>query len=112
MIKTLDITYARADLNQVGDNATQLDAEERTQLLRLLEDFKDLFGGTLVDLAIESIELELKPGYKPYNIKYYLVAIINKETFCRELKRLVVTGELTTVQYSQYGTTVFIIPRK
>ena len=46
-LKILDSTYAKADLKQVSDNKTQMDAEERTLLLSVLEDFEDLFDGTL-----------------------------------------------------------------
>ena len=38
-IKIIGIIYAKADLKQVANNATQLNAEERTQLLRLLKYF-------------------------------------------------------------------------
>ena len=47
MVKILDSTYAKADLKQVSDNKTQMDAEERTLLLSLPKDFKYLFGVTL-----------------------------------------------------------------
>ena len=47
MVKILDSNYAKADLKQVAYSATQLNSEEITQLLRLLEDFEDLFDGTL-----------------------------------------------------------------
>ena len=40
MVKILDSTYVKADLKEVADNATQLNAEERTMLLSLLEDFE------------------------------------------------------------------------
>ena len=38
MVKIINSTYAKLDLNQVSDNATQLNAEERTQLLSIIED--------------------------------------------------------------------------
>ena len=41
LVKIIDITYVNADLKQVANNATQTNAEERTQILRLLECFKD-----------------------------------------------------------------------
>ena len=88
-VKILDSTYAKAYLNHIANNTTQLNAEERTQLLRLLEYFKDFFYGTLGEWATEPVNLELKPGYKLFNIKYCPVPRINKETFCRELKLLV-----------------------
>ena len=78
LVKTLNSTYAKSDLKQVADNATHLNAEEITQLLSLLEDLEDLFDGTLVDWDTEPVNLELKPCYKPFYCKYYLVPIINK----------------------------------
>ena len=81
MLKILDSTYTKADLNQVADNASQMNAEERTLLLSLLEDFEKCFGGTLGDWATEPVNLELKPYSKPFNSRYYNVSIINKEYF-------------------------------
>ena len=74
MVKILDSTYAKADLEQVV-NASQLNDEER------LKKFQDLFYGTLGDWSTEPVDLELKPYFKPFNIRYYLFPIINKETF-------------------------------
>ena len=98
MTKKLNITYAKTDLKQVADNATQLNVEERTQLLRLLEDFEDLLDDNLGDWDTEPANLEIKPGSKPLNSKYYPVPIINKETFRKELKRLAEIGVLNPAQ--------------
>ena len=57
MVKILDGAYENVYLKQVADNSTQLNAEERTQLLRILKDFKDLFDGTLGDWDTEPIDL-------------------------------------------------------
>ena len=88
MVKALVSIYAKASLNQVADNITHLNAEKITQLLRLLQDFEDLFDGTLGDWATEPVNLYIKPVSKPFNSRYYLVPIINKKTFCKELKCL------------------------
>ena len=56
MVKFLDITYAKIDLNQVAENSTQLNAEERTLLLSLLEDCEDLFDGTLGYCTSEPVD--------------------------------------------------------
>ena len=45
LLKTLNSTYAKADLEQVV-NASHMSSEERTLLLSLLRDFEDLFDGT------------------------------------------------------------------
>ena len=64
-----------------------LNTDKVTQLLRRLEYFKDLFDGTLGDWDTVPVNLELKPGSKPFNSKYYPVPRINKDTFCKDLKR-------------------------
>ena len=89
-----------------------MNSEEKTHLLSLIEDFKDLFDGTSVDWATETVDLELKPGSEPFNSTYYPVPIIDKENFCKDLKHLVEIGVLTPVQHSQYGTPLFIIPKR
>ena len=75
MVKILDITYEKAYLKQVSNNKTQLNAEEITLLLSLLEDFEDLFDDTLGDWATEPVDLELKPYSKLFNSRYYLIPI-------------------------------------
>ena len=64
-------------------------------LLSFLEDFEDLFDCTLLEYSTETFDLDLKPGSRSFNIRYYLVPIINKETFRKELKRLVEIGVIT-----------------
>ena len=89
MIKTLDINYAKEELKQASDNATQLNAEEITQLLSLLDESEELFDINLGYWATDPVDLDLKPCYKPFNSRYYPFLIINKETFRKELKRIV-----------------------
>ena len=62
MVKSVGSTYAKSDLKQVADNATQLNAEERTQLLSLLKDFEELFDGTLGEWSTDPVDLGINPG--------------------------------------------------
>ena len=112
LVNIIDSAYENVDLKQGANNATQLNYENRTQLLRLLKYFKGLFDGTLGDWDTEPIHMELKPGCKPFNSKYYPVPIINKDAFCKEFKHLVKIVVLTLVQQSQYSIPVFVIPKK
>ena len=91
LAKIIDITYAKAYLQQVADKATHMNSEERTQLLRLPKELEDLFDRTLGDLNTEPVNLEFNPDSKPFNCKYYPVPRINKEPFWREIHRLVKT---------------------
>ena len=71
-----------------------------------------MFDDTLGYWATDPVNLDLKPGSKPFNSSFYPVPRINEEKFRKELKRLVEIGVLTPVQQSQYGTPVFIIPNE
>ena len=79
--KTLEISYEHSDLKQLVDNETQRNAEGRTLLLSLLEDFEDFFDVTLGYWATEPVDLDLNQYSKPFNSKYYPVPRINKENF-------------------------------
>ena len=99
-VKIIDSTYAKADLKQVANNATHLNAEEITQLIRLLKKVEDLSDDTLGDCSTDLANLYLNPGSRPFNSKYYTVSIINKNTILKYLKRLVKIVVLTPVQHS------------
>ena len=43
MVNIIDSTYEKSDLEQVTENETQLNTDERTQLLGLLKELEDLF---------------------------------------------------------------------
>ena len=49
LVKIIDITYVKADLEHVAAKSSQPNAEERTQLLRLFQYFEDFFDNTLGD---------------------------------------------------------------
>ena len=46
VLKIFYINYTKADLKHVNNNENQMNAEERTQLLRILNYSEDLFDGT------------------------------------------------------------------
>ena len=112
IVRILDSKYEKADLEQVAANAEDLDENQQKKLLSLLKDFEDLFDGTLGKWDTDPIDIETKPDHKPSSARYYPVPKINKATFKKELLRLVEIGVLTPVQQSEYGTPVFIIPKK
>ena len=112
LVKILDITYLKEELKQVAANATHLNAEEITLLIRPLKDFDNLFYGNLGYWDTEPIDLEINPVSKPLNSKCYPFPRINKENFHKELKLLLEIGFITPLQNSQYGNPVFIIPKK
>ena len=54
-----------AEIEEVLANATQLNYEERNQLLSLIRSFEGFFNGNLRNLDTEPVDLELNPDSKP-----------------------------------------------
>ena len=61
-------------------------------------DILRVFNVTLGYWCTVPVNLELNPGSKPFNSKYYPVPILNKETFRKDIKLLVKIGVLTPVK--------------
>ncbi|GFH61806.1 hypothetical protein CTEN210_18281 [Chaetoceros tenuissimus] len=71
-----------------------------------------MFDGTLGRWKTDPVKIQLKEGAKAVNSRWYPVPKINKETFKKELELLVKIGVLEVVHESEWGTPVFIIPKK
>ena len=112
MVRIFDSTYVNSDLEKVADIVTQINDRERTQQLGLLNYLEDLLSGTLGYWDTQPVYFELKPYSEPFNCKHYPLPRINKDTFRKEIELLAETLVLNTVKHYQYGTTVFIIPKK
>jgi Reverse transcriptase (RNA-dependent DNA polymerase). len=91
--------------------ATQLNKQQQLSLLHLLQKYEALFDGTLGKWNTDPVNIELREDAKPVSSRNYPVPKINKETFRKDLLRLVDIGVLTPVQDSEWGTPVFIIPK-
>lgn len=111
-IKILDSEYDKANLDEIVSQADSLTKQEKQQLLKLLQKYEILFDGTLGKWGGEPVRIKLKPDAKPFSSRFYPIPHINKETFRKELERLVRLGVLTKVKQSEWGTPVFIIPKK
>ena len=81
-------------------------------LLKSLKQLETLFDGTLGKWQTKPVEIETRPDAKPVNSRWYPVPRIKKLTFKKELERLVSISVLEKVQESEWGTPVFIIPKK
>ena len=66
IINILDINYKNPNIEKVTTKTTQLITEEKL-LLGLLNEFEDLFDGTLGKWYTETIYLKISPDYKTFN---------------------------------------------
>ena len=110
--KILDAKYKKANLEEIATKANHLSKNEKKLLLKLLKKYEKIFDGTLGEWKTEPVEFELKEGAKPHSQRFYPMPHIYKETFKKEIKRLVRLGVLEKVNESEWGSPTFIIPKK
>ena len=92
MVRILDSKYERANLKLVASNAKHLTEQEKTLLYELLIKYQEIFDGTLGEWQTTPVDFELQEGAKPHSQNHYSVPRIYKETFKKELDRLVKLG--------------------
>ena len=98
IIKILYAKYEKANLRVVADGAKHLTVLEREKLYKLLIKYQEIFDGTLGVWKTDDVDFELKEGTKPFSQRYYPVPHLYKDTFKKEIDRLVKLGVLEKVQ--------------
>ena len=108
----MDAHYEKADLPAICKACTHLTREQQNRLLNLLQNFEELFDGTLGEWKTSPVTLELKEGTKPYHVRRpFPVPKVHKELLVREVTRLVNIGVLKRQSDSEWASPSFIIPK-
>jgi hypothetical protein len=81
-------------------------------LLKILQEFEDLFDGTLGDWDCNPVLLQLKEGAQPYNGRPFPIPKKHVATLKKEIQRLCDLGVLKWQADSEWAWPTFIIPKK
>jgi hypothetical protein len=108
----LDAKYEKADLHEVAESATHLREEERRKLQTTLEEYSDLFDGTLGKWNMGAYDIELRPDASPYHARAFPIPQAYTDTLKLEVDRLEKAGVLKKVNRSEWAAPTFIIPKK
>ena len=109
----LESNYQKADIDASVKSWDYPSPEQQTRLKTLLYTYESLFDGTLGTWNIDPVDLELKPGAKPYHARPYPIPQIHKEVTLNEIQRLESVGVLKRcLEGSQWATPTFIVPKK
>ena len=112
-VRILDANYEKADLPAVvKQHSSHLNTVQQDELISLLQEFEELFDGSLGEWQTPPISLELKEDAIPYHGRAYPVPHIHKDTLKKEIKRLVEIGVLEKESESEWASPTFIIPKK
>ena len=112
VVQILDANYKKADLPAIVSTCTHLSQNEQNELLEVLQEFEDLFDGTLGDWNTEPVSFELKRDAKPYHSRAFPIPKAQSETIKKEVKRLCELGVLEWQPTSEWASPSFIQPKK
>jgi len=113
VVRILDAKYEKADLPAIiQENCKHLSQSDQSKLLDVLNEFEDLFDGTLGEWKTEPVSFTLKEGVQPYHGRAFPVPKIHKATLIKELNRLCDIGVLKFQPASEWACPSFIIPKK
>ena len=93
-------------------SAKHLSSVEQKDLENVFIKFSSLFDGTLGCFKGPPVTFELKPGAKPVQTRPFPVQHSLRETFQKELQRLIKLGVLEKNSDSQWASPSFIIAKK
>ncbi len=112
LIKILDAKYEKANLRAITeqDCLNHLSATEKNKLLKLLQEFEELFDGTLGDWDCNPVLLQLKEGAQPYHGRPFPIPKKHVETLKKEIQRLCDLGVLKWQADSEWALPTFILP--
>ena len=112
MRRILDAKYENSDLNKVMTKQCQhLKTEEGDWLLILLNEYKDLFDGTLGTWNTTPVDFEFRDNANPVCSRPYPVPRVHKAMFRKEVEILVNLGVLEKENNSEWGATYFAQPK-
>ena len=114
LIEILDAKYEKANLRAItkADCLNHLSETERNKLLQLLQEYEELFDGTLGDWDCNLVSLQLKEGAQPYHGRPFPIPKKHMETFIKEIHRLCNLGVLKWQADSKWALPTFLIPKK
>ncbi len=110
--EVLDAKYERTDVVDVVKGLTHLNAHQKADLLRVRQENKKMFNGTLRAYPHKKVHIAIDSNAKPVHSRPYPVPQIHLKTFKTELDHLVRIGVLTSQQESECESPSFIIPKK
>ena len=108
----LDAHYAPADSNEIVSQCHNLTIHQKQELKDLIDEYQDLFDGTLGYWKDQSVNIQLKPGAIPYHARAFPIPKSREETLKKEIDCVCQLGVLQKVNHSEWAAPAFIIPKK
>jgi hypothetical protein len=108
----LDAKYEKILVDDAIDQLDHLNAQQKNDLKRVLNEHIKLFDGTLGVYPHRKFHHDLMPRAVPKHSRPYAIPVIHLEAFKKELIHLVKIGVLCPQGASEWASSTFITPKK
>ena len=108
----LDAKYEKVLVDDVIDQLTHLNAQQKSDIRQVLNKHTKLFDGTLGVYPHRTFHIDLVPGAVPKHSRPYPIPVIHLQAFKKELLHLVEIGVLSPQGASEWASPTFITPKK
>jgi hypothetical protein len=108
----LGAKYEKVLVDDVIDQLDHLNAQQKNDLKRVLNEHTTLFDGTLGVYPHRKFHIDLVPVALPKHFRPYAIPVIHLEAFKKELIHLVEIGVLSPQGTSEWASPTFISPQK
>jgi hypothetical protein len=102
--------YEKVLVDDVIDQLDHLNAQQKNDLKRVLNEHIKLFDGTLGVYPHRKFHIDLMPGAVPKHSRPYAIPVIHLEALKKELIHLVKIGVLSPQGASEWSSPTFITP--
>jgi hypothetical protein len=110
-----EILYAKYEkvlVDDVIDQLTHLNAQQKSDIRQVLNKHTKLFDGTLGVYPHRTLHIDLVPGATPKHSRPCPIPVIHLQAFKKELLHLVEIGVLSPQRASEWASPTFITPKK
>ncbi len=108
----LDAKYEKVLVDDVIDQLTHLNAQQKSDIRQVLNEHTKLFDGTLGVYSHKTFHIDLVPGATPKHSRPCPILVIHLQAFKKEQLHLVEIGVLSPQGASEWASPTFIIPKK
>jgi hypothetical protein len=111
-VEILDAKYEKVEVDEVINQLSHLNPQQKEDLKRVLQEHTKLFDGTLGVYPHRKIHIDLVQGAVAKHARPCPVPVICLEAFKKELLHLVEIGVLSPQGASEWASPTFITPKK
>ena len=105
-MEILDAKYKAISTDEVVDQCTHLDNEQKADLKLVLSGFQEQFSGKLGTYPHQKFHIDIEPKAQPKHVWPYAITRIHLAAFKRELEHLVKLGVLSPMGSSEWGSDI------